>query len=235
MLTITTVIMSAVMLVLSVAAGHASPRAVPELMADPITQRTLGTFLATFVFAFVGLVVIGDERSNAGDPLLGLDLLSEIVCRTLSSGVNDVGTAVTCIDYLGSLLAPPSRISADEYPPLISDDGRIAIKRVRFHTMLRHAFRAPARDGGDKAEVTLKILAALTHLARTSCGDYKETIVEEGRQAVDYAKARLALDRDRQAVADAFAGLQEAAGLKPEDRPRAQKRRRKEEHVGVPG
>lgn len=59
MLTVATVTLSVLMLVLSLAAGQASPRAVPELMADPVTQNALGTFLATFVFALTALLLFG--------------------------------------------------------------------------------------------------------------------------------------------------------------------------------
>ena len=59
MLTVSTVTLSVLMLVLSLAAGQASPRAVPEIMADPVTQNALGTFLATFVFALTALLLFG--------------------------------------------------------------------------------------------------------------------------------------------------------------------------------
>ena len=58
MLTIVTVTQSVLMLVLSIAAGQASPRTVPELMADRVTQNALTSFLATFVFAIATLVLI---------------------------------------------------------------------------------------------------------------------------------------------------------------------------------
>lgn len=59
MLTVATVTLSVLMLVLSLAAGQASPRAVPEIMADPVTQNALGTFLATFVYALTALLLFG--------------------------------------------------------------------------------------------------------------------------------------------------------------------------------
>lgn len=59
MLTVATVTLSVLMLVLSLAAGQASPRAVPEIMADPVTQNALGTFLATFTFALAALLLLG--------------------------------------------------------------------------------------------------------------------------------------------------------------------------------
>lgn len=67
MLTVATVTLSVLMLVLSLAAGQASPRAVPEIMADPVTQNALGTFLATFVFALSALLLFGfDAVARSG-------------------------------------------------------------------------------------------------------------------------------------------------------------------------
>lgn len=59
MMTVATVTLSVLILVLSLAAGQASPRAVPELMADPATQNALGTFLSSFVFAITALLAFG--------------------------------------------------------------------------------------------------------------------------------------------------------------------------------
>ena len=59
MLTVATVTLSVLMLVLSLAAGQVSPRAVPAVMADVVTQNALATFLATFVYALTALLCIG--------------------------------------------------------------------------------------------------------------------------------------------------------------------------------
>ncbi|MBU0726536.1 MAG: DUF2254 domain-containing protein [Alphaproteobacteria bacterium] len=59
MLTVTTVTLSALMVVLNMAVSQASPRALPGLMADEVTQNALSTFIATFVFALFGLLGLG--------------------------------------------------------------------------------------------------------------------------------------------------------------------------------
>lgn len=83
MLTVATVTLSVLMLVLSLVAGQASPRAVPELMADPVTQNALGTFLATFVFSLASLMLFGlGATTGAG------------ITLTLIAGLVYVATAV---------------------------------------------------------------------------------------------------------------------------------------------
>src|SRR3546814_3439390 len=59
MLTVATVTLSVLMLVLNLAAAQVSPRAVPEVMADQVTQNALGTFLATFVYSLTALLLLG--------------------------------------------------------------------------------------------------------------------------------------------------------------------------------
>lgn len=67
MLTVATVTLSVLTLVLSLASGQVSPRAVPEIMADVVTQNALGTFLATFVYSLAALLIIGfDVVSGPG-------------------------------------------------------------------------------------------------------------------------------------------------------------------------
>lgn len=66
MLTVITVTISVLMLVLSIAAGHASPRALPELMADRVIQNVLGVFLATLVYALAGLTILQFWEISAG-------------------------------------------------------------------------------------------------------------------------------------------------------------------------
>lgn len=77
MLTIITVMLSVLVVVLSLAAGQASPRSVPELMADPVTQNALSTFIATLVFALTaqGLIEFGAIDATGITAVLALALL----------------------------------------------------------------------------------------------------------------------------------------------------------------
>ncbi len=77
MLTITTVTLSVLMLVLSLAAGQASPRTVPELMADRVTQNALSVFIMTLILALTGLSVleIGAIEGAGVTAMFGVALL----------------------------------------------------------------------------------------------------------------------------------------------------------------
>src|SRR3546814_6083742 len=76
MLTVATGTLSVHMLVLNLAAGQVSPRAVPEIMADRVTQNAMGTFLGTFVYALSALLLLGFEVvARSGVSLLFLGAL----------------------------------------------------------------------------------------------------------------------------------------------------------------
>ncbi|MGF1629473.1 MAG: DUF2254 domain-containing protein [Kiloniellaceae bacterium] len=93
MLTVATVTLSVIMLVLSLAAGQASPRAVPEIMGDPVTQNALSTFLATFVYALTALMLFGFgavERSGVTLSFLGALLLVLNAVRYLVQWIHHV-------------------------------------------------------------------------------------------------------------------------------------------------
>ncbi|HBC07308.1 MAG TPA: hypothetical protein DC046_06950 [Rhodospirillaceae bacterium] len=138
MLTVTTVTLSVTMLVLNLTASQASPRAVPELMADPVTQNALSTFLATFVFAVAALGLFGFKAvSGTGVTLifavsvfLGAWAIRYLVqwmhhvaaSSKLSSIIVKIyNQAENC---LGNYLSADTRESGD-FPALNDGDGEI--------------------------------------------------------------------------------------------------------------
>jgi len=97
MLTVATVTLSVLMLVLSLAAGQVSPRAVPEIMADPVTQNALGTFLATFVFALAALLLFGF------DTVTGPGVTMTFLCAVVLA-MNAVRYLVQWIHHVAEIL-----------------------------------------------------------------------------------------------------------------------------------
>src|SRR3546814_12463200 len=81
------------MLVLNLAAGQVSPRAVPEIMADRVTQNAMGTFLGTFVYALSALLLLGFEvvaRSGVSLLFLGALLMMLNAVRYLVQWIHHV-------------------------------------------------------------------------------------------------------------------------------------------------
>ncbi|MEQ9329418.1 MAG: DUF2254 domain-containing protein [Rhodospirillales bacterium] len=362
MLTAATVVLSALMLVLNLVAGQASPRAVPELMADRVTQNALGIFLATFVFSVTALllfafdsvlgsasmllfviaiamvamsigsllqwihhvadalklnrvierlafqasyvldryivedgegdddieetssplreaeamrvtpgftgyvqfidlerigrtaedndlrvnilvhegdflhpdrafalvagpegaeldeaartiarsVVLGAERSSEGDPQLGIELLAEVACRSLSPGINDPKSALTCIEYLSALMVRAAKCPASRYPSGILFEGRVRQVRQSFPDLLERAWRPVMRDGGRHAEVICAVMQALSELAEKADRSHLDAVAGEVDRAEAFGEQLLQLEVDRKTLSDIAATARKA-------------------------
>jgi uncharacterized membrane protein len=64
-------------------------------------------------------------RTIEGDPAFGIRQLVDIALKALSPGMNDTTTAVTCLHYLGSILARLSRRRLP--PPILRHEGEIRL------------------------------------------------------------------------------------------------------------
>ena len=117
MLTVSTLVLSALMLVLNLVAGQATPRAVPELMADSVTQNALGIFLATFVFSITALMLFGlGAYSDVAVTLVffGAILLVAISLRYLLQWIHHVADALK-LNRVIERLAGQARRALENY------------------------------------------------------------------------------------------------------------------------
>lgn len=87
-----------------------------------------------------GAIVVGSERTPAGDLRFLINELVEIAGRALSSGVNDPMTAVSCIDWLGAALADLAQRDMSD-PKRAGDDGVVRIIALpdEFATFVVHS------------------------------------------------------------------------------------------------
>lgn len=140
---------------------------------------------------------VGDERSFDQDPRFGLAVMSEIALRALSPAVNDPGTAIDVIGRstrLLSLWARSGAQPADEEPP----HPRVHVPALATEDLFEDAFLAIGRDGAGMIEVQLRLLKALSALARTGDAEMQAAAVRQARLAFARAEAALTLPQDRQ-------------------------------------
>jgi uncharacterized membrane protein len=86
--TIVAVAASMTMVTVQLAASQYTPRLLRRFLSDPVTQRMLGTFLATVSYLLLVLGVVGSEEMERGQaplPLLslGLAMLASLLCLML--------------------------------------------------------------------------------------------------------------------------------------------------------
>ena len=118
MLTMTTVTLSVLILVLSLAAGQASPRAVPELMADRVTQNALSVFLATFVFSLAALALL-EFGAVEGPGVTGIFSLAQalmaLALKYLVQWIHHVADAMKLNRILDRIQGQAQRVLQDYF------------------------------------------------------------------------------------------------------------------------
>src|ERR1700689_1088200 len=92
-ITVVGVVFSITIVTLTLASTQFGPRMLRNFLRDRITQLTLGSFVATFVYAILALVSIGGGAHGAFVPHLSITV-------TLALVVIDVGVLVVFIDHI---------------------------------------------------------------------------------------------------------------------------------------
>lgn len=140
--------------------------------------------------------IVGADRTGSQDAGFFVEQLVELAVRALSPGINDPGTARSCIDRLeqafchlaGRRIPPPSRYD---------DQGvvRVVAAPVTFAMLLDPAFDEISRYGRTSVSVSCRLLEAIRDLA--AC-----TRREDDRQAL-VRQAEIVAQRARSACPDA--------------------------------
>lgn len=113
-------------------------------------------------------VVVGGRRTALQDYLFPVSQLTEIASRSLSPGINDPNTAISCVQWLGSVLG---ELAGEPFPsPYLADgDGRVRLvvaAPVTFDDLLDEAI-VPVRQCADfHASVYVALMDALLGVAR---------------------------------------------------------------------
>lgn len=152
---------------------------------------------------------IGAERTAEADPLLKMELLTEVAIRALSPGINDPNTAVNCLHYLCDLLV---RIARHQLPRqvLYDDDGavRLVIASPGFRDFLESSLLGIASAGAGHARVALTLLGILHDLASVTPDPERRAVIEKTAYTIaDLAFEQLSFEREREQVRDAVERL----------------------------
>ena len=125
----------------------------------------------------------GPMRTPVQDPEYPITQLNQLAARALSPGINDPGTAITCIDWYSMALA---RIVDRELPGKVfldEEEGAVLLVRFSDFAGIAKAFYAPARQfARDNIPVLIALLESLIRLASlTARADRLQQLGEEAR------------------------------------------------------
>ncbi len=159
--------------------------------------------------------IVGADRTGAQDAGFFVNQLVELAVRALSPGINDPGTACTCIDRLEQALCQLAgrRIpSAYRY----DDDGtlRVVAAPMTFASLLDLAFADIGRYGSSSVSVMSRLLEAVRDLAgcvrreedRLALVRHAEIIAGRARHGCAQETDRALIDDLHRAALDALRG-----------------------------
>jgi uncharacterized membrane protein len=156
--------------------------------------------------------VLGRTRTSQQDVEFAVDQLVEVAVRSLSTGINDPFTAMSCIDRLGTGLLHLMRKS---FPTAyrLDDQGqlRVIAERSDFGGVVDAAFHQIRQSGASTPSVMIRLLETLTLLLEHAVTDEQRTVLERHVRLVQNS-ALQATDEpaDRRDVID-----RAGAGLRP--------------------
>jgi uncharacterized membrane protein len=121
-ITVVTLVFSITIVTLTLASTQFGPRMLRNFIRDRITQLTLGSYVATFVYAILALISIGPGSHGEFVPHLSITVTMALVLL-------DVGALVVFIDHIAKSIQLPQVIAsiAGDLSRAIEADGGLSV------------------------------------------------------------------------------------------------------------
>jgi uncharacterized membrane protein len=158
-------------------------------------------------------VQVGPHRTVEQDPAYGVQQLVDIALRALSPGINDPTTAITCMHYIGAVLALVVE-RADE-SGWRQEGGvlRVVTRAPSFSQLLDLGFDELRRYGEARVTVLLRLAETLALLGdATQRADQREAILRHLERLGEAAERSIVSATDRATILSAVAGARARLG-----------------------
>ena len=140
-------------------------------LEDPPDQEAIDALQATFS--------INRYRTVEQDAAFGIRQIVDVALKALSPGINDVTTAVTCVDYLTAILArmAPRQIpSSHRYE---EGELRVITKGPSFESMLAESFDQIRNNAKGNVAIISRMLDAFQTLASLTASPQRRRALRE--------------------------------------------------------
>ncbi len=157
-----------------------------------------GEYQAEQVEKLRNLISTGPLRTPVQDPEYPITQLNQLFARALSPGINDPGTAITCIDWFSMGVAMLIDSDLPGSVILNADQRPVILARGTDFGGIMKAFYAPARQfSAGNISVQIALLESLIRLAElTVRTDRLEELAEQGRLLSESVESQNCSDYD---------------------------------------
>lgn len=168
------------------------------------------------IAALNGAYSISRHRTVEQDPAFGIRQIVDMALKALSPGVNDVSTAVMCVDYLTAILA---RLACRQFPPSHRHEGealRVISIVPTFEGLLAEALDQIRRSAEGKVSIMARMLGAIDTLASlTANPSHRRALDEQVQWIAELADRTIASTHDRARIERRLRQVREALEAKP--------------------
>jgi uncharacterized membrane protein len=143
--------------------------------------------------------VFGRTRTLKQDAEFGILQLVEIAVRSLSTGINDPFTAMTCADRLASILR---RLAGRDFPEAtrFDDEGRlrVLVRANSYAELVDVAFQQLRQNGSGSAAVLVRLLEGIRSIAEeATTGEQRAALRRQAKLILDTGLRSVPADEDR--------------------------------------
>lgn len=149
-------------------------------------------------------ISIGPERTTIEDVDLGVRQVSDIALKSLSPGINDPTTAISCIDSLSEIFAEIVRRQPPAVVKQAESGGMVVVREVpTFDQLLDSAFTQVRHYGAADVVVAEHLVLQLKELTTIAPELYREEFMEQARLVAASSCSQLGEGVDCDRVRDA--------------------------------
>jgi len=155
------------------------------------------------IVALNGAYSIGRHRTADQDPAFGIRQIVDMALKALSPGVNDISTAVMCVDHLAAILA---RLACRQLPLSHRYEGdtlRVIASVPTFEGLLAEAFDQIRDSAAGNVAIMARMLGAIDAIAslttspreRRALREHLQWIAELADRTIESANDRARIKR----------------------------------------
>lgn len=215
MLAVTTFSLSVMTSAYSAATSNVTPRAIKLLIEDRLTQNVLSSFIGSFLFSIVGIVVLktgayGDSGrfalfivTIAVIALVVVSLLRWIDHLTRLGRVGETTERVEeaiqrAIDVLGRQARVLCTWARDQQADQTPQFPRVWVEALHTRDLFEDVFNPIARDGASLLEVQMKLRKTLQALSQRGDTAFRQAAFEQAERALARAEQAMSQEADKQ-------------------------------------